>query len=113
MVRSNDMEFATSVAVMFKLKEYHGCKTLQETYKLFEEEDNIDIIFETLCVAYNKQNGTDLSIEQLLDKFAEKEMGFLAITDLFQEVVEKLMYDGLSGEKLQAKKAMVEQMSKK
>lgn len=112
MVQSYGMEFATSIGVMFRMKEAHNLKTLQETYKFFENSD-MDTMIEIIAISYNKQNQTALSIDEMLELLEEKGLGFVAITDIFQDIIERLMYDGLSKEKLEAKKAMVERMNKK
>ena len=106
MVQVNEINYATSIGVLFALKEMHGFKTLQETYKLFENAD-IDVVIEVLTVAYNKQNGTNMSVNDFVNFLGEKGIGFLAMTDVFQTVVEAIMFDGLTPEQKALKKKMM------
>ena len=104
MVKINNIEFDTSIGVLFALKEAHGFKTLQETYELFQRGD-MDIIIEVLQAAHNRTRRTSpLSTEEFLNVIADNGVGFLMLADIFQEVVEKLMYDGLSDEQVKTKK---------
>ena len=106
MVQVKGLEFATSIGVLFALKELHGFKTLQETYKLLEDGE-LDTMIEILAVAYNKQNKAEMTAEQFVDHLGNKGIGFLAMADIFQEVVEALMYDGLTKEQKALKKKML------
>ena len=112
MVKVGNMEFASSIGVLYALKEANGCKTLQETYKLFESAD-MDAMIEILRVSYNKQNKVNLTTDQFINKLEEEGIGFLYVADIFQKVVEALMYDGLTPEQIEAKKKFLESISNK
>lgn len=106
MVQEHGMEFATSIGVLFSLKELHGFKTLQETYKLFENAD-LDVVVEVLTVSYNKANKTTLSSDDFLDLMGEKGVGFILLSEIFQKIVEAIMYDGLTPQQVESKKKML------
>ena len=110
MVQVNGMEFATNIGVLFALKEAKGYKTIQETYKLLENS-NIDVMIDVLRVSYNKHNKVNLTIEQFVQELENKGIGFFAIADVFQKVIEALMFDGLSPEEVEAKKKLARQVS--
>lgn len=107
MVKVNGIEFSTTIGVLFALKEARGLKTLQETYKIFDRAD-MDTIMEVLTISYNKQH-KDASVteEQFIELLEEKEIGFLKITDVFGEVVEALVFGGMSPEEVDSKKKLL------
>lgn len=111
MVTVNGLNYATSIGVLFALKEAHGYKTLQETYKLFNNAD-IDVVVEILNISYNKANDTKMSVDDFVNFLGAKGIGFIAITDIFQEVVEGIMFDGLTPEQKALKKKMIKDLQK-
>lgn len=108
MVSIKDVEFATSIGVLFKLKNMHNLKTLQETYKLLETGE-MDAMIEILRIAYNVQNKTNLDEDQFLEFVGEKNLGFMLLADIFQKVVECLMFDGLTPEQVAERKKFLGQ----
>lgn len=112
MVKVNDMEFATSIGVLFALKESYGYRTLQETYKVLETE-SMDTMFDILRISYNKQNKTNYSLDQFLEEMSARGVGFMVLTDIFQKVVEGVMFDGLTPEQVIEKKKFLEQAAKR
>lgn len=108
MVQVNEMQFATSIGVLFALKESYGCKTLQETYKIFEASD-MDTLLEILKVSYNKQNGTSLTVDEFIEEAGKHHVGFMRLAEIFQEVVEKIMFDGMTPEQVAERKKFLAQ----
>lgn len=109
MVKVCDMEFATSIGVLFKIKELNGCKTLQETYKVLETTD-IDKMLEILRISYNLQNRTVLDTDDFYALVGQKQVGFLLLADIFQQVTEGLLFDGLTPEQIEAKKKLMKSL---
>lgn len=110
MVQVGEIQFATSIGVLFTLKETYGCNTLQETFNLFEKA-GIDIMIDILKVAYNKQNKKNLSTDDFIDLMGENNISFMQLADIFQQVVEKIMFDGMSAEAVaERKKFLANQM---
>ncbi len=111
MVEINNMQFASSIGVLYTLKEARGHKTLQETYSVFENAD-IDTIVEILRVAYNRQNNSSLNEEQFFSMLEKNKVGFIQLAEIFQQVVEQIMYDGLTPEEVDSKKKFLESQRK-
>ena len=104
MIECNNVQFATSIGVLFGLKEKYGYTTLQETYKLLESS-NVDTMMVVLGVAYNRAHrGSELNDEQFIELLEEQKIGFIKISEIFQTVVEALMFNGMTDEEIAAKK---------
>ena len=113
MVQVKEMQFATTIGVLFALKEAKGYKTLEETYKLFEKAD-MDVMIEIVKISYMKQNKlTSLTVDQFVDILETHDVGFIKVTDIFQQIIEALMYSGLSTEELAAKKKLTDSLMQK
>ena len=106
MVEFNKMHFSTSIAVLFKIKTEKGHQTLQETYN-FLMKTELDTQIEVLRVAYNIAEQANVNTDEFLALIAENGIGFILITQLFSELLEKLMYSGLSKEEIEAKKELM------
>lgn len=107
MIEVNNIQFATSIGVLFRLKEKHNYTTLQETYKLLESS-NIDTVMDVLGVAYNKAHqGSELNDEQFVELLDKQKIGFIKITETFQSVVEALMFNGMTSDEIAAKKKVL------
>ena len=107
MVQIKNMKFSTSIGVLFALKEQKGVKTLQETYKIFEQPD-MDVMLDLLKASYMKQNKIEtMTIDEFVEKLEEEQIGFIKIASVFQEVIEGVMYSGLSEEEIETKKKLV------
>ena len=112
MIKVNEMKFATNLGVLFALKEEHKLKTLQETYQLLEQTD-IDLIFEVLCISYNKANKVNMSQDEFAEFLANNNIGFIKMTSFFKDIVEDLMFNGMSPEEVEAQKNALANLMKK
>lgn len=111
MLQFENMKFATSIGVLFTLKQTHGHKTLQETYTMLEKTD-MDSIFEVLCVSYNVANDTKLNTEEFVALLDTNNVGFLKIIELFKNVVETMMFSGLSEKEIEERKNALTNLKK-
>ena len=107
MVEVKNMHFATSIAVLFAVKESKGHKTLQDTYQDIGSISSFEDMLELLRVSYEKGENKRVNSEEFLMILSEEGIGFLKITSLFNLVIEGLLYDGMDEqERAEAKKLM-------
>ena len=112
MVEVNNIKFSTSIAVLFALREIGGHKTLQETYASLSKSD-IDSVLELMRVCYEKGENKKVTPEEFLDLLGEKDIGFVRLSRLHAEVVEKLLCSGMPEEEIASlKKQAIEQVRK-
>ncbi len=112
MIEINDLQLASSIGVLFTLKEKHSLKTLQETYKLLEDS-NMDTMMEVLSISYNKAHeNKELTVEQFVDLLDKKGLGLIKITEAYQKVIEALMFSGLSPEEVESRKNAIMNLKK-
>lgn len=109
MVEKQGLRFATNLGVLYDLKEKHGFTTLQETYGLLEKT-NIDIILEVLNASYNRANSCSLDANSFATLLDEKGFGFVKLTSIFKDVIEAIMYNGLSPEELDEQKNLIKNL---
>lgn len=112
MVEVNGLKFETSIGVLFALKEMRGHKTLQETYASVSNS-GIDNVIEVMHVCYKKGMNSTCTFEEFIDIIAKHDLGFIKLTRLYTEVLERLMYDGLTKEEIDASKKQIEERIKK
>ena len=105
------LKFSTSIGVLFALREAGGHKTLQETYAQLSRSD-MDSVLEVLRVSYNTEAGTSLTMSEFIDAVGQAGIGFVRLSRLYSEVVERLMCDGLSSEEVASVKKLVEEKAK-
>lgn len=106
MLLMNDIKFATNIGVLFDLKTKKGFRTLQETYKVFESTE-MDNIIEVLCVSYNRANNTSMDIQSFIDLLDSKGVGFLKIAEIYKELVEAIMFSGMTPEEIEERKNLM------
>lgn len=96
----NKINFDTTIRVLFKIKEKKGHKTLQETYKFLSDPNmEIDNILDVILISYNIANkDKPLSEEELQEMFAENKIGFAKISLIYKEIIEDVMFDGMTEE---------------
>lgn len=111
MIEVNGLKLASTIGVLFALKQSHGCKTLQETYKILESTE-MDNMFDVLCVAYNKANNTTLSIDEFANKLEESGIGFVKVTETYQKLIEDIMFSGLTPEEIEQRKNQMMNLKK-
>lgn len=113
MVEIKGIKFDTSIGVLFALKEKRGHKVLQETYNSISKTD-MDNMLDVLCVCYGKGNNCSASLEEFVAALSEHGIGFIKITQIFMQVLEKILYDGMSEEEIaESKKQIMSQLDKK
>ena len=112
MINYNGVSFSDTLEVLFALRQSHGCKTLQETYKILERTD-MDTIFEVLLASYNAAHrGAEVSTEAFTSILAENKIGFVKLTDAYAAVVEAIMFNGMSPEEIAERKNLLVSLSK-
>ena len=105
MVEINGLKFETSIGVLFALKEVRGHKTLQETYKSLATTD-IDSILDILRISCEKGEKQSFTLDEFIQRASECQIGYIKLTRIFAQVVEKLMYDGLSDSEVEETKKL-------
>lgn len=106
------IKFSTSLGILYDIKEKHNHTTLNETYKVLEKSD-ADSMIEVLTCSYNDANKANLNEKEFLNLLSDKDIGFIKIIEIFQEVVEGIMFSGLSPEEIaNRKKAIAESLKK-
>lgn len=111
----NNIKFDTSIRVLFKIKEAKGHKTLQETYKfLGNPEIEIDTILDVIKISYGIANKDDnVDDEKMQEVLAINGVGFGKIAMIYQKIIEKIMFDGLTEEERKNMIAQAEKAQKK
>ena len=111
----NNINFDTTIRVLFKIKEKKGHKTLQETYKYLSDPNmEIDNVLDVVLISYNIANkDKTLTEEELQDLFAEHKIGFAKISLIFKEIIEDVMFDGTTEEERKNLMAQAKTMLKK
>lgn len=110
-----NINFDDTIRVLYKIKEKKGHKTLQETYKYLSDPNlEIDNILDVVLISYNiAHKDSPLSEEELQDLFAENKIGFAKISFIYKEIIESIMFDGLSDEERKNLETQAEKMLKK
>lgn len=112
MLQKNNLQFSTSLGVLYRVKELHKHATLQDTYNYLGKGD-FDTIYEVLQVAYNKQNNCNQTVEEFADFLDSQGIGFVKASEIYTEVIEATMYSGLSPEEVEKQKNFVASQIKK
>lgn len=99
MVEVNGLKFSTSIAVLFALREAGGHKTLQETYTRLSRSD-MDGMVEVVRISYEKGAGKKLTIEEFLEELGNYGIGYVKLSKVYAQIVEKLMCDGMTPEEI-------------
>ena len=112
MVEVNGLKFETSIGVLFALKEARGHKTLQETCAA-AANSNIDNVLDVLHKCYEKGQESSCSLEDFLSATEKAGLGLVKLTSVFSDVLEKMMYSGLSETEVEdAKKLAMERLKR-
>ena len=113
-IQDKDIQLATSLRVIYELKNMMGCKTLQAAIKQVSQLD-IDSQIKLLYAAY-KYGGNlpeDLLSETEFTGLILDNLGMIKIGNLLTDIVDGFMYAGLTEEeKERAKKATAEEVKK-
>ena len=109
MIEKQGLRFATNLGVLYDLKEKHKLTTLQETYGLLQAVD-VDVIMEILNVSYNRANNCNLDDNSFATLLDEKGLGFIKLTEIFKEIVEAIMYNGMSPEEVEEQKNLIKNL---
>ena len=112
MVQFGDLKFSTSLGVMYALKQKYNHTKLNDTYKMLSDSREIDSIVEILNISYNKANGTNLSEDEFTAVLEKENIGFLKLGDIFTQVIEGIMFNGLSPEEVAARKNQLANLMK-
>lgn len=108
-VKDKEYELATSLRVVYALRDISHANSLQEAISSISNLD-LDGQLELLYAAYRAANvkcsdcmGKSAFIDELLDN-----LGIFAITNAINTLADGLLYSGLSQEEIASKKAAVE-----
>ena len=104
-LNGKDVNLATSLRVIYELKNMLGCKTLQAALKQIQELD-LDNQIKLLYTAYKcgKNEEPTMTSEKFTDVVLD-EMGMIKISKVIADIVDGFMYAGLSEEEKEAEKA--------
>ena len=104
---NNTYELATSLRVIYALKDIIGAKNLQEAIGSITKltfDGQLDLIWAAYKAANNNvQKVKNEFIDEILDN-----LGVFAITNIVNELANGLLYNGLSQEEMASKKMEVE-----
>lgn len=114
MVEVNGLKFETSIGVLFALKEKRGHRTLQETYSSVGNT-SMDNMLDVLCVCHSRAvQDSSCTMEDFVERLGKYGIGLIKVSSVFTQVLEKLLYDGMSEEEIaESKKQIAAQMEKK
>lgn len=107
-LKENTYELATTLRVVYALKDISGAKTLQEAISSIQRLD-LDGQLQLLYAAYKAGNKGDNMLTQR--EFADEvldSMGIFAIANCIDALTEGILYSGLTPEEIETKKSMVE-----
>ena len=108
----NNLNFDTSLRVLYKVKEKKGHKTLNETYAYVGNKQDVDAMLDVALISYNIANKTELTEDQFHEVLAEKGIGFIKIIQVFGEVIDAILFDGTTEEERKNLIALVEKQNK-
>ena len=108
MVEIKNIHFATSIAVLFALKEARGHKTLQETYADIGRMTSFEDMLEFLRISYEKGENKKVDSEEFIELIAVSGIGFLKVTTIFNQVIEGILYGGMSQEEVESSKKQLQ-----
>lgn len=111
MVQLDNLNFSTSLGVLFELKNIKGHKTINETYKSLETDD-LGNILEIMSIAYNKANKTNYTVDEFTEILDSKNFGFIKIAEGYAKIVEAIMFNGLSPEEVAERKNALTNLKK-
>lgn len=110
-VGSKEYELATTLRVIYKLREIAGAKSLQEAVNSIQNLD-LDSQLELLYAAHVATSPAAMAttdketfIGDILDN-----LGVFAVTNVINELADGLLYSGLAPEEVESKKAQVEML---
>lgn len=100
---------ATTLRVVYSLKESKGLKSFQEalnTLSKLDSDEQLDLLY----TAYkcDKRNGECLDKDTFIDLILD-ECGVFKLTNIVEELIDGLLYSGLSQEETQEKKAKIQE----
>lgn len=107
MIQIKGIQFCDSIGVIYSLKELKGHNTLQETYKELEKSD-LDTALMVLRISYNKlHKENSLNEEQFIEFLEEHQIGFVLITQVYKQLVEALLFSGMTPEEIENTKKIL------
>ena len=112
MVQFGNLKFSTSLGVMYELKQKYNHEKLNETYKMLSESQEVDNIVEILNISYNRANKVNLSEDEFTQLLDDNNIGFIKMGEIFSNVVEGIMFNGLTPEEVAARKNQLANLMK-
>lgn len=110
-IAGKDYELADTLRVIYDIKDITGAKNLREALQSLTALD-VDDQIKLLYAAYkaNKNNPT-MSANDFKDLILDN-CGVFAITDMFNDLANGLMYSGLTPEAAESKKVQIAEATK-
>lgn len=104
-VGNKDIELADTLRVVYEIKNQTGAKNMRDAMASMSKMD-FDEQMKLLYTSYKcKNRGTpDFMSEQQFTEFLLDNLGLYAITDIVEQLVDGIMYSGLSPEEVAKKK---------
>lgn len=112
MVEFDSLKFDDTLNLLYGIKCARGHKTLNETYESLQKTD-IDSILDVLRISYNLANSTSFSTEEFVLEMSKKNIGFVKLTNIFSQLIQSLMFSGLSKEEEEASKKQLANLTNK
>lgn len=112
MIELESLKFDDTLNLLYGIKCAKGHKTLNETYESLQQT-SIDSILDVLCISYNLANKTSFSTEEFANEMSLKGVGFVKLTNIFTQLIQSLMFSGLSKEEEEASKKQLANLTNK
>lgn len=114
MVQLGNLKFSTNMGVMYALKQKYNHNTLKETYALLNsiQDGDIDVMMDIAQASYNRENGTNLDIDAFSKLLDDNQVGFMRLAELLGQIVEGIMFSGLSPEEVAERKNQLKNLKK-
>ena len=113
MLKIKNIEFNDTIAVLYQIKNSKGHKTLNETYKYLSSE-SLDTMLDVVLISYNLQHKDNPVDEEGLGQvLGENGIGMVKLGLIYTQIVEKLMFDGMSDQEIADLKNKAANLKKK
>lgn len=108
-VGNNEYELATTLRVVYKLREIAGAKSLQAAVNSIQDLD-LDGQLELLYAAHVAATPSVVATKETFIGDILDNLGIFAVTNVINELADGLLYSGLAPEEIESKKAQVEML---
>lgn len=112
MITKNNLKFDTGIGFLYKLKSERKHTTVQETINALQDS-SVDNMIDVIRVSYCKGMNVEMSNDQFIQFISDNNFGIFFLTSIYTEIVEAVMFDGLSEQERKARKNELEKLIKK